>query len=215
MRRKIYSTLILAALFVALIELLARSGQNDNGRPGSQTKVYTNAVDLIKAQADEINARSRLLYELAAERYSVNTKSNKKWVLTMHHGRKIRRYTDGNYTVVSLPIFEPGDEPALCNYCTHYNSLAARAADLKAQAGEYTEAKRFYKLLVHFDCGDLKKDYERKLTYLDKLERKEDVEVNLKKFMELSIPLGLTVDFSEIEKIQPIAVTNLLEIKLP
>src|SRR2546425_463984 len=89
MRTKIYSTLVLATSFVVLIEILARSGENDNRRPGSQTKIYTNAMDLINAQADEINARSRLLYELAAERYSANTNSNKKWILTMQATARI------------------------------------------------------------------------------------------------------------------------------
>ena len=210
------NTLSGSAILIA-IGLFACTKPSDTpkGSPNENREVYTNAMDAINAQNDEIIGLSRVIYELAAERFAANTNGNQKWVLTSHPGRMIRRYTDRKYTVVSLPIVEPRDEIAIRRYCTHYNAFSERAADLKVEAGHYSEARELFQLLHHFDRGDRKDDYGRKLKLLDKLEKKEDAELNLKQFMELSRDLVLGIDFSQIDKVNPTVVTNLLDVRLP
>ena len=198
-------------LALTALTLSTRSQEPDQAAGGIITIARETAIKLL----DDVSSYGGLSFQLAAERYAANTNKNEKWILTVHNGRRIQKFTDKNYIVVSLPVIEPRDKLALCQYATSYNAFSERACDLMVKAGKYKEPKELYRLLIHFDCGVLKERYEQKLDYVGKLERKEDVEENLKKFMELSNDLFTRVDFSQMEKATPTVVTNLLELRLP
>ena len=168
----------------------------------------------------EVNSLSRLLFELAAERYVVNSNRSDVCIITMHNGRTIRKYNDGTYTIISLPVVEPSDRIALCRYAEQYNCFSVYSADLNTTKGNYREAIVLYRLLLHFDnCrGLFRERLETRLSLAEKLNRGEDLESNLRKFkelIELDKEPSPRTDYSRIDKLKPTIVTNLLQIRLP
>lgn len=186
----------------------------------SQTRPEGQSFDenVRKEQLVEaINSFSRLLADLAAERYS--SSSNESVILTLHEGKLIEKYTDGKYTIVSLPIFQSSDRTALCVYVENYNAFHLATADKAVGVGRYSEAKELYEVLLHFTrCSDLTKEIlEKRLPLLKKLEVGEENENNLKKFRELNQFYGTPprrIDFSQIEK-RATVVKNVLDIRQP
>lgn len=165
---------------------------------------------------DEVNSLSGFLWELAAERYSAVSKRGEVWILTVHDGWNIRKFKDKKYTVVSLPAVQPINKIGLCRYAAQYNALNEQAADQMVKNGRYKDARELYQLVLRFHCPDEapKEQVEQKLSILDKLEKGQNVEANLKEFGELTLELGSLLDLSGIDRIQPKEVTNLLNLRL-
>jgi hypothetical protein len=184
-------------------------GQDQKSPPASAPKDYLLA---------EISSLSGLLYELAAERFAANSNRNETWILTVHHGTMIRRFNDGKFTLLSLPIRQPTDRIAMCRYTAQYNAFNLQAADRLVKAGKYKEAEEIYRLVLHFErCGDeiMKEQVEKKLAFVDKLKKGDHPDLNLRTFMELCDELGTLVDFTQVEKLSPTIVTNILSVRLP
>jgi hypothetical protein len=166
----------------------------------------------------EIASLSGFLYELAAERYAAHSNRNETWFLTVHQGRNLRKWTDGRFTLLSLPALDKRDRIAKCRYAAQYNAFNLQAADRLVKAGKYAEAEELYCLVLYFDrCGDdiMREQTNTKLTVLEKLKKGEDRESNLKRFEELCDELAPLVDFSQVEKLAPTVVTNIMTVRLP
>jgi hypothetical protein len=167
---------------------------------------------------DEINSLSRLLFQLAAERYAATSNRSENWIFTVHEGRTVRKFSDGRFVLVSLPLFQPTDTIAVRRYAAHYNAFNIQFADRLAKAGNYKKARELYELVRHFDPTgvDFTRDQlDKKLAYLRKLENREDTTKNLKELLALSEEIGPLVDFTMIDKLAPTTVTNLTSIRLP
>lgn len=165
---------------------------------------------------DENQSLSRVLAELAAERYSFHSNRNEVWIFTIHQGSKPRKYTDKKYTVVSLPLDNLTHESALTRYVDLYNRHNEKAADALVKAGNYSEAREIFGLLLHYNrSGVGKAELIRRLTLLDKLDKGEEMQDNLRKFMDLFVDSAAHLGFADIETIPPIVVTNLLLPHIP
>lgn len=179
----------------------------------------TNAVgvvDVPRQAVNEINSLNRLLYALAAERYAANSNRNQTWIMTVHEGGWLGKFTDGRYTVVSLPTLEPSDRIAVCRYAGQYNAFNLQSADAKAQAGKYHEARELYELTLRFDpCGGpLREEMEQKLACLRRLEKGEEPDKNLKRLRELHVDYTTGLDLVRIETAPVRVVRDLKELQL-
>ena len=126
----------------------------------------------------------------------------------------VLKYTDGKKTVVALPVVGPNDEAGLRRYVDHYNSFNIKRADLAVKAGRYKAAREIYRLLQHFNPqSPLADGVTRRLSLLDRIERGQDTEKNLREFMDLFTDLGPSF-LAGLEDVSPVRVNNLLEIKL-
>lgn len=202
-------TLLLAgALFLLLrFALLANDG------PANATKA---PEPIPKSVVEFIRAKDRLLVELATERYAAHSNRNETWFFTVHDGSSVRKYRDTNYVLVSLPALDPEDRIAMRGYATSYNAHNVAAADNKVKEGNYAEARKMYQILLRFECPDmdglLRPAIEKRLVYLEKLQKGENTEDNRKEFLKLSVEYASLLNLSDIENAVPMVVTNLLEV---
>lgn len=141
------------------------------------TESTTPPAQAERAQYDwlfaEASSLGQIMYELAAERHTDNADRGEMWIMTVHRGTTIRKYSDGRFTVVSLPIVHPDVRIGLCRYAAQYNALNVVDADRLVMNGRYEDARRIYNLVLHFDrCGDsiLKEQTGKKLELLKRLE---------------------------------------------
>jgi len=155
-----------------------------------------------------------LLGDLAAERYAANSNRNETWILTVHVGHSIRKYTDGKYTVLSLPASKQEARGAICSYVNQYNSLNLRAADLLVRSGKYDEARNLLQLIDHFGCqgSHTNQEAKKRLPYLAKLVAGEDPEPIVEQLRNLYVDYRSPLDFTQIDRSASKVVPNLLEI---
>lgn len=200
----VVGTILLIGLSVSTSDETAAFRETDDG--------------LLRTQLiNEVNSLSRLLYELAAERYWATSNQNETLILTFHEGRSLMKYTDGKYTVASFPMVQETDRISLSRYTAQYNVFNVRDADLKVEAAKYEQARELYRLVAHFTQDDplLKDRIEKKLLLVDRLEHGKDFDKTLQQFRELSENLGTPMHLFQVETLPPTIVTNLLTIQLP
>lgn len=166
-----------------------------------------------------VNACNRLLSDLAVER-SLNFGSNVITVFTSHEGNSIKKYTDGKFMIISLPLIQPSDRAALCVYIENCNALHWRNIDKAVNAGRHAEARKICEVLLHFEsCGGAVRDVlEKLLKVIKNLEEGQNVNENLKKYLELKEYYGVPmqrIDFAQVEKKQVTIVKNVLDVRLP
>lgn len=168
-----------------------------------------------KEMVKELNSAASALFDLAGERFAANEKRHAVWIMTLHDASKsleVLKYTDGRITVVALPVVVPDGELGLRRYVNAYNAYNVKSADLKVKAGRYKEARELYSLLLHFDPqGALAEGVRRRLAHLEKLEKGDDVQKNLKELMDLFTDLSPSL-LAGIEDVRPTPATNLLEV---
>ena len=176
--------------------------------PDPLTRTITNMVK-------ELNSDASALFELAGERFAANEKRGRTWILALHDASNsfgVLKYTDGKITVVALPVMTPDAETGLRRYVEHYNSYNVRSADLKVKAGRYQEARQLYTLLLHFDPhGSLAGGLKRRLSFLKKIEKGDDVEQNVAYLMGLSTDLSPSF-LAGMEDKPPVMVYNVLKV---
>jgi hypothetical protein len=119
------------------------------------------------------------IFTLAGERFAANKKRGEKWIFTTHDSleeERTIRYTDGVFIVASIPNILPKYE-GYCKFISSYHTFNLHEADSNAEKGEYAEARRWYKALLHFDvCGTFQDDLTRRLSLLDKIEKGEEAD---------------------------------------
>jgi len=169
----------------------------------------------VQAAIDLINGQNRLLIELASERYSANSNRNEIWILTAHDGDSIRKYTDKKHIVLSLPIVTKEDRIPVRGYAHCYNSMNLRDADFKVKAGKFREAKEVCELVLHFSFWEdesWKDSMKKRLNLLEKLQKGEDRDENLKKYLQETREYGSFSNLSEVDKTPAEVVPNLLKV---
>jgi hypothetical protein len=200
------------ARLAGVLTVLEGCGEKELGPSGpSQPTAHASAsnadshivdeVPIHPVTAEYINSLARVLYELAGERYAANSKNNQTWILAVHSGASVRKYSDTNFIILSFPVINPEDQAGLCVYTHQYNSLNIQRADLEVKAGRYSWARAVYETILRFEsCHDgFKKEIERRLHYLERLERGQDTDTNLKEFMALYDDLFFRMNLADIE----------------
>jgi len=211
MKKKYIVLIVVSMLACAAAVLQTRSATAQPGPSDANTKQELLAL---------INAFARLSANLAAERYSLHASGTQTCILTAHTGNQIRKFTDGEFLIVSLPIERPDDRGAVCLYADHFNRGHLNAAEKDLAAGKYREMARLYRVLLHFSpCGNLRKELlQGRLPLLEQMEKGRDVEENLRKFRALGINddgLHAPVDYTRIERDPPTVVSNVLALHWP
>jgi hypothetical protein len=202
------TAVVQAAIVLLLLHFLRPSEPSKQVQTVPLTNAIAVAESLVRTQED----LSECIAELAAAMHSSNTKSNKKWVLTAHNGRTSRSYTDGDYTIISLPLFKGTNDYAIRLYCSYYNGFTERTADSWVEAGEYKKARKLYQLLQHFTPWAGEGIYVPKIALLDKLEKGDNVQANTQKYLAFALETPVKMILSGIENIPPMMVTNLLDV---
>ena len=189
--------------------LHAQEAPLPQGRTSAAKTAATN--DMVK----ELDSAASALFQLAGERFAANEKSHAVWIMTLHDASKsfeVLKYTDGRTTVVALPVVVPDDEFGLRRYVDAYNGYNLKSADLDVKSGRYKEAREMYSLLLHFDPPVWRAEgLRRRLAYLERIEKGEDVQKNLREFMGLFTNLSPSF-LAGLEAVRPAVVTNLIEV---
>jgi hypothetical protein len=169
----------------------------------------------VSSERNEIMQFLDLLANLAAERYAAHSNRNETWVLTVHDGISVRKYTDGRYTVLSLPVSKADARGAICGYVNQYNSFNLKAADNLIVLGKYSEAMQLCRLIEHFGCrgSHANEEAKKRVVYLTALEEGKDRTAILNELRALYVDYRSPNDFARIDQSMPITVTNLLDIK--
>lgn len=171
----------------------------------------------VQTLLKEANSLGSVLFQLAAERFAANERKQQSWILALHDGSTsldVIKYRDDKTTVVALPVLDPNDEYALRRYVDNYNRFNIKAADLKVKAGQYQEARRIYRLLLHFDPhSSFTNDVRRRLECLKGAETRtkpSDALPGLMQSFSDMAPGFLT----HIEDSKAVFVTNLFHVNL-
>jgi hypothetical protein len=205
--------LIPALLGLILIQATAQS-EDTNNAPAASGEI----LQAIQPLLDQINAFGSLTYELAAEKHAVNSNHHEIWIITFHKGGSARKYSDGRFTLLSLPVLAEKEKSAICLFATHYNSFNLAVSDELVTAGNYKDARDLLRLTRHFDrCGDasLSDMVERKLSHLEKLMRGDEPDKNLKDFLELKEEHGTTFELGIPGKVPIVKTNDLFGVCLP
>jgi len=184
---------------------------------GSGGQAERKSVPLPGPQAEHLSSLNRLLFELAAERHSMHVKRMENWIFTFHNGREVKKFSNRNFIVISLPAESEESKVGLCTYIRQSNALTESVLEKRTREGSYAEAREFYELLLHFDrCGGITREtIQKKLDCVSRIIRNEDTAVNKMRYSELCIQLAAHWNLAQIETLEPVAVTNLLSVDLP
>ena len=155
------------------------------------------------------------LYNLARERFASHERKGEIWIVAVnnYHGeRALLKFTEGEFTVVSIPA-PRNEQEGTCLYAVHYNNFTLRKADLLALEGKYDKAMQIVRLLKNFDnaYGLEKPDWDGRLELLEKLKQNKDKEKNILRLKEMTINLASSV-FELIESKKATVVTNIFEV---
>ena len=204
---------VLPVLYVSLIAAAVCLGGISSNRAGANRQ----PVPLPGLRAEDLNSLNSILFELAAEKHAIHSSRGEKMILTLHEGRGVRKFTDGKWTVLSLPIAETQAEVGLCCYVRQYNSFVENQGDEMVREKRYQEAAELYRLLVHFDrCGGLwRETLEKKLGLLLKISDNTDVENNQAEFEALCLRTASHMNLARSHMMAPTVVSNLFEVNLP
>ncbi len=169
---------------------------------------------LVAYHLNEINSLGAMLFELANERFQEDRKANRKYLMSAHWQKPSLTFTDGEFTVISLPYVEH-TEYGVRLYCNHYNSFIEYEADSAVKEGRYPEAEKRLRLLRHFGNEELWPTYDQKLELIKTIRNNNKEDPAFAKYMEMSNPPYSVLQLSSLRKQQPTPVTNLLEVILP
>jgi hypothetical protein len=202
-------------LVLVLIVSVAAGATHLRAPQKTDAEQQTDLLRKLKYLEEVNQSLSVMLFELAAERYAQST--NKWRIFTAHRGGTVRQFTDGKYTVISLPFRERSDEIAVCRYAGLYNSFTQDSADLLVtKAGNYKEAEEVFRLLLHFSRDGIGNEgLASRLKLLEKLQKAEDRHATLAEFGKLYIGVGAHWNLADIDRAKPTLVTNLSEVHLP
>lgn len=170
----------------------------------------------IKRIVEERQSASRVLAELAAARYLINSNKNETWVYCAHRGNRVIKYTDKTYTIVSLPFENAPEEKALRHYVALYNGFNLNTAASYVIAGKYKQAKTLLRLITYFNpiAGNVA-GIQQQLLLLEKIEKGEDVETSKTKFIELHVEVGSHWGLADIEQAKPTLVDDIFQVRIP
>ena len=205
--------IMMKACFVAVVLIAFFVLNWETARSNVEAVVQTNSVPSLAPE--ELAGLIELLADLAGERYAANSAKNEKWILTVHDGNRVRKYSDNKYMVLSLPVSKPQSRGAICTYVNQYNSLALREADELALAGKYVAARDYCQLLAHFGCSGslVNQEAAKRLPILDGLISGNETRDALQDIQRFFTAYQSPHDFSRITRSPPQIVTNLLDFK--
>jgi hypothetical protein len=197
--------------FLALLGLLSSVAA---GEPEPVFKLPEEMDKLVAYHLSEINSLGAMLFELANERFDEDRKANRKCLMSAHWQNPALTFTDGEFTVISLPYVQH-TEYGIRLYCNHYNSFVEYEADTAVKEGRYPEAEKRLRLLKHFGNEELWPSYDQKLELMKNIRNNKNEDPAFAKYMELSNTPYSVLRLSSLRKEQPTPVTNLLEVILP
>jgi hypothetical protein len=169
---------------------------------------------LLHAGIDNSTEFASALFMLAGEKYAANKDHGEKWIFTTHDSLqkdKVIKYSDGDFIVVSIPNILPNYE-GYCKFIQSYNTFDLHEADTRVAQGNYNEARKWYKLLLHFDvCSSLRDKLILRMSLLDQIEKNEDAETAKEEMKKLAAEVpALMVTGIDSEPAKK--VTNLLDL---
>jgi hypothetical protein len=225
-------TLILASGLYLL--QLAGDARETNSSGGL---VYSDPGEAITDATAAINALGGLLFEFASAQYHRDSARKEKKLMTTHRGQTVKAYTDGKWTVVSIPFSNPTERAANALFCMHYNALVGTAIDAAVDAKSFKDALIFYQLAIqrarmtwtpqrwsedpisipHYLEHSIQlaiSEDEKKFALLEKMSRTGALEKDLQEYQKLCTPLQARYKLEEIDKVKPIGVPDLLSLKI-
>jgi len=167
--------------------------------------------EILAACNEQFNGMAGFLWSLAADRYRTDTNLGRRWILTGHLGADFRGYTDGEYSVISIPFNERKKEATLL-FCNHYNLFVHKEVDKAVQSEKIESAKKVLLILNSLKInGD--DQAERKLKLIKELEQSPKDKETVKKVLEITGDIGLTHDFKQLDEMRLKRVKNLAELE--
>jgi hypothetical protein len=159
-----------------------------------------------------LNSYASALFCLATERYTVHEARNQTWIFHVHNSSensKLQKYTDGKFTVVSVPAQDDMEIEGLRLYAYHYNAWVMHKADLLAMDGHYDDSLSLYKLIQRFgDIGCYSDQLAKKISLVEQLKAGVSVDSN-KTALNSMINNYVHSVCDGLETAQPITVSNL------
>lgn len=198
-------------LFFVLALILIWGCSKEEPKKPATASVRVEAAT-FQALTNDCQSYASLLYELAIAKHISDHQSGLRKILTVHDGREIQKYGDGEITVISLPAWNHQDRTGLWLFAEHYNLLNIQAADEMVLAGKTREARKLYQVLAHFDPrGNSTNALAERLNLLARLESEHTGEV-LEKFKELHAEYSSRLGLSGMDTSEQLTVTNLLSL---
>jgi hypothetical protein len=220
---------------VLLLSLLIERGVAQESQ--SSNRGLTNAFEAFEDCTISVNALSGLLFELAGASHDQFVQQKKLVIMTAHHGKTVRAYTDGKYIVISIPFSNPSERAANALFCQQFNELTATDVDPNVGKGKIKEAAEFYRLRIKFERDIWKEKRwfqtpiqipqvlesqgrattagsEEKLEILEKLLKGEATDENLQKYKDLCVAVAPLYKLSEINQATPTTVKSLMDLRI-
>jgi hypothetical protein len=207
-------TIVQATRFLfSVVALAFIVGCNEKDPVKLATTTINVEAATFQALTNDCQSYASVLYELAFAKHVSDHQTGLRNILTVHNGREIRKYGDGEVIVISLPAWNDQDRSGLCLFAEHYNLLNIQAADEMVLRGNTREARKLYQLLAHFDRrGNFTNELADRLSLLARLEGVEPAVDALQKFRELYSEYSSRLVVSGVDTVEPLNVTNLLSL---
>lgn len=203
---------------LAVITAMDANGPGTSG-PTGETSQPSNPATRSKdtqfaALIAENNDAFAALVDLAVERFKLNSHLGAHWIMaTQDADNEVRKYTDGKFTVVAVPLYGPGENPGLRRFVSAYNQMVIRDADMRVLAGDVKAAEAVYRLLLKHDpSSSYANGLHTRLQYLEDLKTSGNTERLRKQFQELRPQYDMFSFISDMGLRSAITVTNLLDV---
>jgi hypothetical protein len=158
-----------------------------------------------------------VLFMLAGERHEALKAQRQQWIFTTHDwsdDKKVLKYTDGKFVVVSIPNIFPNFE-GYCKFIQAYNSFNLHEADVLAAQGDYKSASLWYRLLLHFDvCNSLQQQVTQRLKLLEQIElNTKDAPAAKEEIKKMSSQIPMKSIFTDVASTPATHVTDLFQVE--
>jgi len=122
-------------LFIVVIALMTAVGQVRN------------------AETNEASTYAFALHHLASERFAENLNRGEVWIISLTEtvGSEVRKFSDGKFTVVLIPV-RPFEREGICLYAGHYHDRNLALAARWCREGKLTEARTLFRLMLKYSC---------------------------------------------------------------
>jgi hypothetical protein len=169
----------------------------------------------IQSLLEEISSMSRILFELAGERFAANAMRGEVWILTAHSGTEVMTIADAKCVLLALPTAFAKDAPAVKRYVSLYNSFNLSAADQLVLEGKLEPAERTFRLVLKYDTQDHNRQVAKdRINLIKDMKADVNVEQARQKIRETHSNVASIFDFSKADRKHAKVVKDLLDVEL-
>ena len=171
-----------------------------------------------QAELDLEHSYATMLFHLALERFAENSKRDEIWVICLRASAsgEIQKYSDGKFTVVSIPVLSFEEQGMSC-YAAHYHGCNLGLGAGWCRERKFDDARRLFRLMQKFSSEpDIKRFCESGVQMLDRISAGANAAQEVEKFQTSLKDYFASSEgaLDRLRQVKPLTTTNLLDLRI-